>query len=170
MRDEILFRARRLFAEFRQAFDQVSGASGLDLSFDEDEIARMGMTRLQFDGAETVLTDAGLIRGATLNSLELTELGREACLYPERLNQILGPKRDVESNVVHVSGQTVVVGDNNTVQVNTDELVQQLADALQRSVAIEPEQKSRWLEALKDIGAHLAASAVKVVVDRIAPP
>jgi hypothetical protein len=34
---------------------------------------------------------------------------------------------------------------------------------------VEPEQRSRWLEALKDIGAHLASSAVKVVVDRIAP-
>jgi hypothetical protein len=169
MRDEILFRARRLFAEFRQAFADKSGSTTWWLTFDGEDLERMNMTTTEFDGAQALLLDRDLVERMGMDGLRLTASGREACLSPERLNQILGPARDLEGSVVHVSGQTVVVGNNNTVQVNTDELVQQLANALQRSSAVEPEQRSRWLEALKDIGAHLASSAVKVVVDRIAP-
>lgn len=165
MREDLDYAARRVFAEFIEGFEQQQGRRGWAIRFDAARCARMDLTPGIVRGALTRLMSEDLIKmHGTAHTL--TDQGYRACVHRELIDQALGSPATARGLSLQVVAQQVVIGNSNTLQVNSDEVITKLVAHISNDAAIEPEKKKRWLEVLKDVGSHIAAEGLKVLIDK----
>jgi len=166
MRDDLQYRARRIFAEFIDSFEERGGRRDWWIDFTSDVLEELGMTYDQAEGALQLLDNEGLIERLSMEGWKLSDLGYRACLHRGLIDEVLGSPALDRGFALQVIAQQVIIGDNNTLQVNSDEVISKLIGHIKSDTSLEPEKKQRWLEVLKDVGGHLAAEGLKIIVDK----
>jgi len=164
MRDDLQYAARRVFAEFIAGFEQREGQRNWGMRVTAQMGQRMGLTPGLLRGALELLRSEDMIKFLGTNHT-LTDRGYRACLHRELIDEVLGSPATPGLGL-QVFAQQVIIGNNNTLQVNSDEVIAKLVDHIAADAAVEPEKKKRWLEVLKDVGGHIAAEGLKVVIDK----
>lgn len=168
MRAELQYASRRVFAEFIDAFERHHGQRNWMLSLDPDDHERMGLTYAQVEGAFDLLQNEGLIEPVTLEgSYELTDDGYRACVHRELIDEALGNPATTRGSMLVIQAQQVVVGSNNVLQANSDEVIARLIDHITKS-SVPDATKNRLLEGLKDVAAFTIAEGLKLVVEAAA--
>jgi hypothetical protein len=165
MRDDLQYAARRVFAEFIAGFEQREGQRNWGMQISAQMAQRMGLSPGLLRGAFELLRSENMIEFRGTNHT-LTDLGYRACLHRELIDEILGSPAAARGVGLHFSAQNVIIGDGNTLQVNSDEVIAKLVAHITADDAIEPEKKRQWVEILKEITGHVAAEGLKVVLDK----
>jgi hypothetical protein len=88
---EVVARARKVFEVFRKAFDEHHGSASWMQSFDESDRELLGMQWGELEGALDFLKRKGLIESVTDGAYQLTDVGVDACVDAEFLNEVLPP-------------------------------------------------------------------------------
>jgi hypothetical protein len=86
----IVGNARKVFGEFVRCFEEKHGDHSWKLNFDDGDLARLGLSRKEVDGALDVLETKGLVEGSTGGGhYALTDEGVDVCLEPSSIDGYL---------------------------------------------------------------------------------
>ncbi|HKY37146.1 MAG TPA: hypothetical protein VJN18_14475 [Polyangiaceae bacterium] len=165
MRDDLQYRARRIFAEFIDSFEERGGRRDWWIDFTEDTLESIGMTYDEAEGALQLLDNEGLIERVSMDGWRLSDEGYRACIHRELIDEALGSPAAAGGFHLQVVAQHVIFGNNNTLQVNSDEVMRQLITHLQADKSLPAEKRSQWVEILKEVTGHVAAEGLKVLID-----
>jgi hypothetical protein len=80
---------RIVFDEFRRAFEEKHGATNWTLSFDSEDLERLGLSPEEGTGALDILSRKDLISKLTMAGYQLTPDGIDCCLDEGRLDDYL---------------------------------------------------------------------------------
>lgn len=165
MRDDLQYAARRVFAEFIAAFEHCQGQRGWGIRITAERATAMGLTPSLLRGALDLLQSEDLIEFIGTNRT-VTDLGYRACMHRELIDEILGSPAASRGLALHISAQQVIIGDNNTMQVNSAEVIGRLIEHLNADAQLPEPRKKLWLEILSEVSGHIAAEGLKVVIDK----
>lgn len=158
--------ARAVFKVFQEGFTEQLG-TGREWwipSFDENDWNELGLSESEFRQGLGVLEHKGLVAKKAIGGhWQLTELGNEACLHAEVLDDRLAAPKSSTTHVDQSTNFNVAAvnapsqfGNQNTQHVTYELVFQQLVTEIQNASDIPPEKKASMLESLKEIATTIA--------------
>ncbi len=166
--DEIRW-ARTVFSRFESTYAEKASDGGQWWlsAFDDADATELGLELRQVKVGLRILLQKRLLTADASGEayLELTELGEDACLHRQVLDDTLAPPRSAASLIVDARTSNVFngpaqIGDGNVQYVTYSVVLQQLLQQIESDPNIEPEKKSRWGDVVKDIVASGIGNAV----------
>jgi hypothetical protein len=157
--------ARALFSVFEEGYAKQTSGEWWFPTIDHLEADKVGIDPQQTQVAVKILLQKGLIDADASEErhLKLTDLGKDTCLHPYTLDDRLAPRstgRLVNASTTNVFHGPAQVGDGNVQNVTNAIIIQHLIEQIEKDPTVTPDQKSRWVDTLKDIAASGVGSAI----------
>jgi len=164
--------ARALFKLFVDAYHKNLGKNAYWAfrDFDEGDASEVGLTMPQLHVGLDVLKEKGLVESTALcGNYGLTVEGKSACLHPETLDETLGPPKRVQLSAIVFNGpmHNTQIGDGNVQTVTYSMVLQNLVEHIEHDTGVGSEQKSRWVDTLKEIAASALSQTAAAVISKL---